>query len=148
MAPVDRERDIMKIEEVCTMVFLAVNTGMDFRKKEISLYLTGIYACAGIIFSVLSQRELWDMLLPLAIGVLFLLFSFISKGALGSGDGWVLLALGLMMQTEDYINMICFSMIMAAGVSILLLTIFRKKGKTEIPFVPFIFLAYMGGVLL
>ena len=52
-----------------------------------------------------------------------------------------------MMQTEDYINMICFSMIMAAGVSILLLTIFRKKGKTEIPFVPFIFLAYMGGVL-
>ena len=66
----------MKIEEVCTMVFLAVNTGMDFRKKEISLYLTGIYGCAGVVFSVLSQRELWDMLLPLAIGLLFLLFSF------------------------------------------------------------------------
>lgn len=144
----DREKDIMNIEEVCTMLFLAVNTGMDLRKKEISLSLTGIYACAGAVFSIASKRELWDMMIPLVMGFLFLLMSFISRGALGSGDGWILIALGMMIPMEDYINMVCFSMIMAAGVSILLLTVFRKKRKTEIPFVPFLFLAYVGGVLL
>lgn len=88
------------------------------------------------------------MMIPLVIGTLFLLLSLISGGDLGMGDGWTLLALGMMIRTDEYISMIGLSMLLAAGVSVLLLAVFRKNRKTEIPFVPFLFLAYMGGVML
>lgn len=138
----------MKIEEICTIVFLAVNAWTDYRKKEISLVITGIYAAAGIVFSIVSKRGFGDMMIPLVIGALFLLLSLISGGDLGMGDGWTLLALGMMIRTDEYISMIGLSMLLAAGVSVLLLAVFRKNRKTEIPFIPFLFLAYMGGVML
>ena len=41
----------------------------------------------------MSGREIQDILIPAAIGVIFLLASVITGGALGMGDGWVMLAL-------------------------------------------------------
>lgn len=128
--------------------FLAMNSWLDIRRREISLLLTVVYAGCGIIYSILQGRKIQDVLIPAGIGILFLAAGLISRGAIGAGDCWILLALGALLDTETYIRMLCIGFFLAAFWSGILLVIRRKSRKTEIPLVPFLLAGYIGGILI
>lgn len=136
------------VKELCTVVFLAMNSWLDIRRREISLLLTVAYAGCGIIYSILQGRNIQDVLIPAGIGILFLAAGLISRGAIGAGDCWILLALGALLDTETYIRMLCIGFFLAAFWSGILLVIRRKSRKTEIPLVPFLLVGYIGGILI
>ena len=136
------------MKELCTVVFLAMNSWLDIRRREISLFLTVVYAGCGIIYSILQGRKIQDVLIPAGIGILFLAAGLISRGAIGAGDCWILLALGALLDTETYIRMLCIGFFLAAVWSGILLVIRRKSRKTEIPLVPFLLAGYIGGILI
>ena len=136
------------VKELCTVVFLAMNSWLDIRRREISLLLTVVYAGCGIIYSILQGRKIQDVLIPAGIGILFLAAGLISRGAIGAGDCWILLALGALLDTETYIRMLCIGFFLAAFWSGILLVIRRKSRKTEIPLVPFLLAGYIGGFLI
>ena len=136
------------VKELCTVVFLAMNSWLDIRRREISLLLTVVYAGCGIICSILQGRKIQDVLIPAGIGILLLAAGLISRGAIGAGDCWILLALGALLDTETYIRMLCIGFFLAAFWSGILLVIRRKSRKTEIPLVPFLLAGYIGGFLI
>ena len=136
------------VKELCTVVFLAMNSWLDIRRREISLFLTVVYAGCGIIYSILQGRKIQDVLIPAGIGILFLAAGLISRGAIGAGDCWILLALGALLDTETYIRMLCIGFFLAAFWSGILLVNRRKSRKTEIPLVPFLLAGYIGGILI
>lgn len=136
------------MKEAVTVIFLVINGWMDLRTKEISLILTVLYGGCGILCSILQKRELLDILVPTGIGVLILAAGFVSRGAIGLGDGWILMALAAMLDTEIYIRSLCIGFLLAAFWSGFLLVIRRKSRKTEIPLVPFLLAGYIGGILL
>lgn len=136
------------VKELCTVVFLAMNSWLDIRRREISLLLTMVYAGCGIIYSILQGRKIQDVLIPAGIGILFLAAGLISRGAIGAGDCWILLALGALLDTETYIRMLYIGFFLAAFWSGILLVIRRKSRKTEIPLVPFLLAGYIGGILI
>lgn len=140
-AAADKEDEV---KELCTVVFLAMNSWLDIRRREISLLLTVVYAGCGIICSILQGRKIQDVLIPAGIGILFLEAGLISRGAIGAGDCWILLALGALLDTETYIRMLCIGFFLAAFWSGILLVIRRKSRKTEIPLVPFLLAGYIG----
>lgn len=144
-AAADKEDEV---KELCTVVFLAMNSWLDIRRREISLFLTVVYAGCGIIYSILQGRKIQDVLIPAGIGILFLAAGLISRGAIGAGDCWILLALGALLDTETYIRMLCIGFFLAAFWSGILLVIRRKSRKTEIPLVPFLLAGYIGGILI
>lgn len=135
-------------EEIVTAVFLGYSAWTDWKKHEISLILTGIYAGMGLIYSFMSGREIQDILIPIVTSAVFLATSVITRGALGMGDGWVLLALGCMTGTMVYLRTLGIGLFLSAVVSALLLTVFHRNRKTEIPFIPFLFLGYAGGIFI
>lgn len=135
-------------EEMVTVVFLGYSAWTDWKKHEISLPLTGIYASVGLIYSFMSGREIQDILIPIVTGAVFLAASVITRGDLGMGDGWVLLALGCMTGTMVYLRTLGIGLFLSAVVSALLLTVFHRNRKTEIPFIPFLFLGYAGGIFI
>ena len=136
------------VKELCTVVFLAMNSWLDIRRREISLLLTVVYAGCGIICSILQGRKIQDVLIPAGIGIFFLAAGLISRGAIGAGDCCILLALGALLDTETYIRMLCIGFFLAAFWSGILLVIRRKSRKTEIPLVPFLLAGYIGGILI
>ena len=144
-AAADKEDEV---KELCTVVFLAMNSWLDIRRRDISLLLTVVYAGCGIICSILQGRKIQDVLIPAGIGILFLEAGLISRGAIGAGDCWILLALGALLDTETYIRMLCIGFFLAAFWSGILLVIRRKSRKTEIPLVPFLLAGYIGGILI
>ena len=157
-AAVDKRQRIMQIREVMTVLFLAVMGWKDWKKKEISLLLTGTYGIIGLAFSIYAERPLEDWLLPFGGGLVRLAFigvslmilavSVLTGGEIGMGDGWIFLALGTMLHTEMYVRMACIGMLIAAVYAGVLLVICKKGRKTEIPLVPFLLFGYLGGLLL
>lgn len=136
------------MQEMVTLSFLAANSWLDFRRREISLILTVVYGTVGIIYSILQGRQIGDFLIPMGIGMMFLTVGFLSSEAIGAGDGWVLLALGTMIKTELYVRMLCMGLFLAAFWSGILLVICKKSRKTEIPLIPFLAAGYIGAILI
>ena len=58
-------------EEIVTTLFLGCSAWTDWKKHEISLILTGIYASTGLLYSFMSGREIQDILIPAVIGAIF-----------------------------------------------------------------------------
>ena len=128
------------MKEIITLIFLLLNSWKDWKQKEILPVSVLLYGMLGIGYSL-------DLGIPVVISLLFLVLSIWTKEKIGLGDGLFLLALGCMNDTETYIRTLWMGLLLAAGYSILLL--FHKKSrKTEIPFVPFMLLGYVGGLVI
>lgn len=136
------------MERYGTLLFLLFSSFLDIRKREISIPVTLLFGLAGVVYSVRTGRTMTDYLIPLGIGILILGGSVLTRGQVGMGDGWMLLALGCMLRMECYIQMACIGMLLAAAYSGVLMLIFRKNRKTEIPLVPFLLLGYVGGMII
>lgn len=126
-AAVDKRQRIMQIREVMTVLFLAVMGWKDWKKKEISLLLTGTYGIIGLAFSIYAERPLEDWLLPFGVSLMILAVSVLTGGEIGMGDGWIFLALGTMLHTEMYVRMACIGMLIAAVYAGVLLVICKKR---------------------
>ena len=98
------------MKELYTVLFLAANSWLDFRSREISLVLAGIYGISGIMYSIFTGRPIGDILIPAGIGMMFLAAGFLSCGTVGVGDGWILAALGTLLSTEIYVQMLCMGL--------------------------------------
>ena len=136
------------MERYGTLLFLLFSSFLDIRKREISIPVTLLFGLAGVVYSVRTGRTMTDYLIPLGIGILILGGSVLTRGQVGMGDGWMLLALGCMLRMECYIQMACIGMLLAAAYSGVLMLVFRKNRKTEIPLVPFLLLGYVGGMVI
>ena len=136
------------MERYGTLLFLLFSSFLDIRKREISIPVTLLFGLAGVVYSVRSGRTMTDYLIPLGIGILILGGSVLTRGQVGMGDGWMLLALGCMLRMECYIQMACIGMLLAAAYSGVLMLVFRKNRKIEIPLVPFLVLGYVGGMII
>ena len=136
------------MERYGTLLFLLFSSFLDIRKREISIPVTLLFGLAGVVYSVRTGRTMTDYLIPLGIGILILGGSVLTRGQVGMGDGWMLLALGCMLRMECYIQMACIGMLLAAAYSGVLMLVFRKNRKTEIPLVPFLVLGYVGGMII
>ena len=136
------------MREFCVLVFLGLNSWMDIKKREISLVLAAMLAAAGMIWTVYRGTVSIERLLPIMAGISFLGISVITRGAMGMGDGWILLALGTVLMPEEFFSMLFAAMLISAAWAGILLWLCRKKGNTEIPFVPFLMLGYLGKLFL
>lgn len=136
------------LREVCVLGFLGFNTWTDVRRKEISLAAAAFFAAAALGWTVYTGGISLDFFIPAGISCLFLGISMLTKGALGMGDGWLMMALATAMETEEFLTMLLAGMAGSAVWAGVLLAVLHKGKDTEIPFVPFLLLGYIGGVLL
>ena len=82
------------VKEICVLGFLGINSWIDIRKKQVSLLLIIIFAVCGTVWTIYSRRNVPEVLMCVGTGFLFVLISILTEGAVGMGDGWLLMALG------------------------------------------------------
>lgn len=143
-----KEETYKMIREVSVLVFLAVNAWTDSQKREISLLAVLLFAAGGLFWSLQSGRSIFHALIPLGTGMVVLVLAVLTRGAVGMGDAWVLLDLGIVLETGEFLITVCLGVLLSGGCAMILLALKKAGRRTEIPFVPFLLAGYVGGLLL
>lgn len=130
------------------ILFLGWNSWKDIRKREISLVITGVFGFLGIMTALYNRSVTVTYFVPLLIGGCFLGVSAVSGNQIGAGDGLLLIALGTVLEMEEYFRTLCLALFGCGTCALILLGILKKRKTTELPFVPFVLLGYLGGLLL
>lgn len=127
-------------------IFLLWGTWQDIKEKKVknSYLLTG--GIVGLIYKVTSLMkgmgsfEGWICaLLP---GMFLLFVSKITEEKIGYGDGIVILILGNFLRVEEICLVLQGALVLTMIFSIVLLIIKKISKGYEIPFLPFLWIAY------
>lgn len=133
-------------ETVC-LGFLGIAAWQDKRSLSISkkfLFLAGIFAVLGR-YLLDKQATLLEWGMSLLPGMILLGFGWLSRWQIGMGDVIVVLIMGLWLGYEKTFAILLIGMFLCS-VFCGALVLFRKAGrKTEVPFVPFLLIAYLVG---
>lgn len=136
------------VKQLGTLFFLGINAWTDIKRKEISLLSVGIAGLTGLVWFWQSGREWIQIAIPIGIVLLFLALSIGTRGALGMGDVWIILAFAMLVEMEEFVMDLCMGILLAGAWSVILLFGMKRSRNTEIPFVPFLLAGYVGGLLL
>ena len=138
----------IKILEVLGIItFLGFNSWKDIRKREISLWTVIILILAGTGKAVYLGKTDLGYVAAIGIGAGIIILSLVSRGAVGIGDGLILIALGTVLPFGKLCITFFIGLLCCCLWGILLLGV-RKTGiKTQVPFVPFLLLGYIGGLI-
>lgn len=117
---------------------------MDFLRKRVYLWML---AAGGILVSVLlpfcHEISLASRLAGAAAGAAVILLSIITGGKIGMGDGILLCITGLSLGFWGNMELFCLALMLAAGLSIILLVLQKADRRMSIPFVPFMLAGYL-----
>ena len=121
----------------------------DFRKREIPVWWLVLISVLVVVFILLFDRT--RLMARLVGGLLGLFFFFISKctkEAIGYGDSWLILILGIYLGSFEVLQVLFWATILAAIVALFLLCQKRCKRNITIPFVPYLAVAFLGVVCI
>ena len=125
----------------------------DIKKKRIVLWhyflITPFFLVEIIVNSICLHNISWfDRIFGVVIGVIFICVSKLTKGQIGLGDGYLISIIGIMVGAYRNLEIITYSFLASAIVSIILLTFFRYGKKHTIPFIPFLFFGLLCSLTL
>lgn len=135
------------MEQVCILAFLGVNSWKDIRTREVSLLTVGIFGIAGLVRACFLGMIGINWLAAAGIGSSVIVLGILSKGAVGIGDGLLLLALGTVLSFGELLTTFLLGLLCCSFWGIILLVLPMKGKKKEIPLVPFLLLGYIGGLI-
>lgn len=134
----------MKTKTVCIFFFLFLNALYDLRKREILLFPTILFGIVGCFLPLLEQNTAYpDIFTGMLPGLFLFLVRWISSGSIGCGDAILLLCIGLWTGFWDCLLILIGGLLLASIYSAILLLKKTHHRKDQIPFVPFLMLAYL-----
>jgi leader peptidase (prepilin peptidase)/N-methyltransferase len=122
-------------------------TDLLYRKIWMPVVLFAV-PCIVVCLYVTGQWKLSDFVMGFAVCLFFEGMSVLTGGQLGKGDGAVLGMTALALGVWDGLFFLMASFFYAFVAALFLVVFLRKKGKTKIPFVPFVLLGYVTVLLL
>ena len=131
--------------DVVTLLFLLACSVADWRSQSLPIWLLGLYSMSVPMIILFYPRETWEsMLLGALIGILFFGISKMTKEAIGYGDSWLILILGIYMGWKKLLYLLFLASFGAGIVSLIQLSRKRWNREDSLPFVPFLAAAYIG----
>lgn len=135
--------------QVVEFLFLSAGSYFDMKNQEIPvsyLLLFGVLALAGNI--IWKYQAVWMWLTGGCIGCVFLLVGWITKEAIGYGDGWALVILGIIKGWYEFIPIVFGAFLLSSIYGIWRLIGLGASRDETMPFYPFLLAASVGVYLI
>lgn len=138
----------MLMKCVVMIGILMICSYFDLKEKKIPVIAVLLGIIAITVLNVIGRDiSLPACLIGTVFGGLLLLISRLTKNALGMGDALLVLMIGAGMGIYQTALVLFYGLLVTAVVSAILLCMKRVKRNTEIPFVPFLLIGYVGVIL-
>jgi leader peptidase (prepilin peptidase)/N-methyltransferase len=129
------------VEEMQMISMLTIQSVWDWRYRQIPIAITLAGGVMGLMLSLIRERNMMDLCMGLLPGVVCLGLGWITREAIGYGDGFLLCAMGMYRDLEELVGIIAIASSLAGVWGMVLIIFCKKKGKDQIPFVPFLLVA-------
>lgn len=139
--------EILVVQNISLLLMLIPNTILDFKYKKVWMALILPFFLEGIILLALKMTTVEMFVSGLLMGILFIVISYLTKGSIGMGDGYIICVIGCLAGGYRTIVIVTAAMFISAIVAIVLMVIFKWGRKRTIPFVPFLLLATILNIL-
>lgn len=138
-----------KVAEGIVLAFLIGGSVSDWKRKAISLRLLVLFSITILCVCILCHNSsISQRIGGVILGLVFFAVSKCTKEALGYGDSWIILLLGIWLGSAKMIQVLLVSSLLSGVASLFLLWRRGWKRKETIPFVPFLTIAYvLGGMI-
>lgn len=131
------------------LLLLGICAWRDYKERQIPLSLLLIMSGAAVLFAAFCPRESLSAIIEGAfVGAFFFLISKLTKQAIGYGDSWLILILGVHLGASLALQLFLLASFVAGVCSLFLLIKSHWNKRMGIPFVPFLFFAYLGVMFL
>ena len=139
------------IMQMMTLVYLAILAILDARKRELPIWILGIGTVIAVFSAAISVMKYGQsveiLLFGMVPGMIMLCLAGLSEEA-GVGDGVVLLQVNLVFLLEKTVAAFVISMVVIGLFSAVLLLMHRGDKKTQLPYLPFLWLGCLGTVMI
>jgi len=124
------------------MVLLVLSV-IDIIYKRIPLLMIGGVIILALVSAVVANPMDWVLIAAgVAVGLVFVLVSKVTKEKIGYGDSLLFLALGILLGFWEVMMVIMIAFLGSACFAILMVCCKKKNKNTSFPFVPFIAISY------
>lgn len=132
------------METIIIFLFLFLCGVLDWKDRQIPLWLCGLGSVVIILSEIVTKEFALDKILGGGLIGLFLLAAGkLTKGQIGSGDGIVFFIIGMALGGRKSFLLLIESLWIAFLFCLIALFIGKIKMKERIPFLPFVFVAYL-----
>lgn len=133
---------------LCGRIILGLVLGVaayrDWKERQIPVSLPMAAAAAGVLLQLLYQQNtVKDILLGVAVGVVISIISWFSQGAIGLGDGIMLIVSGIYLGFWKNVEVLFYALTCVGAAALFMLVIMKRERKYRIPFLPFLMFAYI-----
>lgn len=137
------------VVKLSVFLLLLINGILDWKKGEISLLSLGGFGLFGLIWNLCRHyQSLGSLCGGAAVGIGLLAAAFLSCEAVGFGDGLLLCVTGIYLGFWENLSLLAAGALCCAVIQGVRLLLKKVRMTDRIPFVPFLFLAFVGGLLL
>lgn len=124
-------------------IYLVVNTISDIRTKKVNVLWSLLFTFGGIMFFVCGQeKDFISFIGGFLIGISLLFLAYVSKEAVGWGDGFVVMTVGIWLGFTRILMILMGGLLLAAGHGLIKIMLKKADRKSELAFMPFFSLAY------
>lgn len=129
--------------------FLGVGSYLDLKDQSLPAIFLEIFAAAAILCHLfLGVQKTGEVLAGIGIGAVVLVVGKLTEEAIGYGDGVVILILGMLEGVSMLFQIILGAFLLSGIYSACKVLADSGSVKERIPFLPFLFLAFVGvGIL-
>lgn len=135
---------MFKIDQIYMCVYLLLLAVWDIRRRHIPVCLLVTGGMAGIIVRIIQAKEVdLYMFAGVAVGLIFLLISRLTKENFGYGDSLLILVMGICMGIWDMAGVLLLAFFLSALFAVGVLAAKGFHEKASFPFVPFLCVSYI-----
>lgn len=125
--------------ELLTVAFWLTAGVQDVRRRKISWKIFAAFGTGAILFQFFIKQEPWGSWIGgIALGGLLLGIGFVTREAIGYGDGLAVMVTGMLLGFWRTAEAVLAAFFLAAVVSAVLLAAKKAGRKYGLPFLPFL----------
>ena len=134
-----------KIADWVVFILLAIIGIIDARKREIPMRILILMSVVISVSAMFCKNvNVWYRIAGAIFGGAFFIISKVTKEAVGYGDSWMILLLGVHLGIWKALQLLFTASVLAAIFAIFYLWKRRWKRSATLPFAPFLAIAYIG----
>lgn len=132
------------IIHVLLLLLLSYSSMEDIRYRKIHIKKIIISILIMILFLGLRKDiSFAEGIAGVVPGTVLLLISKVTRGQIGEGDGMMLMTVGLGLGLLKSLQIMFFSLFLAAAYAVFLIIRYKKNRKQTFAFLPFLLLAFL-----